>query len=51
MMEWLALGGYGGYVWGSYGVAALAVIIELALLGARRRRALIQAKLETRDGD
>ena len=50
MMEWLALGGYGGYVWGSYGVAAAAIIIELALLGARQRRALIQAQLEERDG-
>ena len=28
MMEWLALGGYGGYVWGSYGVAAAAIILE-----------------------
>ena len=51
MMEWLALGGYGGYVWGSYGVAALAVIIELAMLDARQRRAIIQAQLEERDGD
>jgi heme exporter protein CcmD len=50
MIEWLALGGYGGYVWGSYGVAAAAIIIELALLGARQRRALIQAQLEGRDG-
>ena len=51
MTEWLALGGYGGYVWGSYGVAALAIIIELALLGARQRRALIEAQFGTRDGD
>ena len=50
MMEWLAMGGYGGYVWGSYGVAALAVIVELALLGARQRRALVQAQLEVRNG-
>jgi len=50
MMEWIALGGYGGYVWGSYGVAAAAIIVELVLLGARRRRALNQAQVETRDG-
>ena len=50
MMDWLALGGYGGYVWGSYGVAALAIIIELALVGARWRRALIQAQLEAHNG-
>ena len=50
MMEWLAMGGYGGYVWGSYGVAALAVLVELALLRARQRRALMQVRLEARDG-
>lgn len=51
MMEWLAMGGYGGYVWGSYGVAAAAILIELALLRARQRRALVQARVEGRDGD
>ena len=51
MMDWLAMGGYGGYVWGSYGVAALAIIIELALLGARQRRALMQAQLGAGNGD
>jgi heme exporter protein D len=50
MMEWLAMGGYGGYVWGSYGVAALAIVVELTTLGVRRRRALAQARLEARDG-
>ena len=50
MMEWLAMGGYWGYVWGSYGVGALAIAVELAMLGARRRRALIQAQLEARHG-
>ena len=50
MMEWLTLGGHGGYVWGSYAIAALAIVIELAMLGARRRRALNDARLEARDG-
>ena len=50
MMDWLAMGGYAGYVWGSYGVAALAIVVELAMLGARRRRALVQARLEAGDG-
>jgi heme exporter protein CcmD len=49
MMEWLALGGYGGYVWGSYGVAAAAIVIELARLGVRQRRALSQAQIEARN--
>ena len=50
MMEWLALGGYGGYVWGSYGVAALAIVVELAMLRARHRRALMQVRIEAGDG-
>jgi heme exporter protein D len=35
--DFLAMGGYGGYVWGSFGVAALALAIELLSLRARRR--------------
>jgi heme exporter protein D len=27
--EFLAMGGYGLYVWGSYGVAALCIAIEI----------------------
>jgi heme exporter protein D len=34
-----AMGGKGWYVWGAYGVTALAVVIELAGLRARARRA------------
>jgi heme exporter protein D len=34
----LAMGGYGGYIWGSYGVTALCIALELALLVARRRK-------------
>lgn len=33
----LAMGGYGGYVWGSYGVTALCVAVEIAALITRRR--------------
>ena len=29
MSEFLAMGGYGLYVWGSYGVAALCIAIEI----------------------
>ena len=50
-MEWFAMGGYGAYVWGSYGVAAIALAVELAMLGARHRRARLQARIEARDGD
>ena len=39
MSDWLAMGGHGFYVWTSYGVLALAVVIELWALGRRRARA------------
>ena len=35
----IAMGGYGFYVWGSYGVTVLLIAIELALLVARHRAA------------
>jgi len=34
----LAMGGYGGFVWGSYAVAAICIVLEIALLTARHRR-------------
>jgi len=39
MSEFLAMGGYAWYVWMSYGAAAIAVIVEIATLRARRKRA------------
>ena len=36
----VAMGGYGLYVWGSYLVTAAGIAIEIALLVARRRRTL-----------
>ena len=35
--EFLAMGGYGLYVWGSFGVTALVIVGEIWLVGARRR--------------
>jgi len=32
MSEFLAMGGYGFFVWGSYGVAALCIFIEVFFL-------------------
>jgi heme exporter protein D len=40
MNEFLAMGGYGFYVWGAYGVTALAIVVELLALRARRFAAL-----------
>jgi heme exporter protein D len=37
--EFFAMGGYGLYVWGSYAVTALCIIIELVSLTYRRRAA------------
>lgn len=36
--EFFAMGGYGFYVWGSYGLTALCLAGELWLLRSRRRR-------------
>ena len=37
MSDFLAMGGYGFYVWSAYGVTALAIVVEVAALRARRR--------------
>jgi heme exporter protein D len=34
--DFLAMGGYGLYVWGSFGVTALVMLLELWSLAARR---------------
>jgi heme exporter protein D len=39
MSEFLNMGGYGFYVWGAYGVAALAIVAELVALRSRQRAA------------
>jgi len=36
----LAMGGYGGYVWGSYGVTTLCIVLEIAALIVRQRKLL-----------
>ena len=38
--EFLAMGGYGLYVWGSFGVTALILIAE-PILAVRNRKALV----------
>lgn len=37
--EFFSMGGRGFYVWGSFGVFALAIVIEMALLRQRVKRA------------
>jgi heme exporter protein D len=43
--EFLAMGGYGAYVWGAYLVCAVAVGFEIALLALRRRNIVGYLKL------
>lgn len=40
--DFVAMGGYGLYVWGSYGVAAVVLLAE-PLLARRRYRAALRA--------
>jgi heme exporter protein D len=49
MSEFFAMGGYGLYVWGSFGGTALVIVAELLSVRARRRRALDEARLATPD--
>jgi heme exporter protein D len=49
MSEFLAMGGYAFYVWGSYGVAALVLVVEVVALRARRRAVLEEARLAAPD--
>ena len=37
MSEFLAMGGYGFYVWGSYGVTFALLALEVVLLMKRKR--------------
>ena len=32
LVAFLAIGGYGFYVWGSYGIAALCIVLEIFFL-------------------
>jgi len=40
--DFFAMGGYATYVWGSYGVTAGLIVVEIVALRARRRAALEQ---------
>jgi heme exporter protein D len=43
--QFLAMGGYGPYVWGSFGITALAIAVEL--WGLRLRRKALLSEIET----
>ena len=46
LQEFIDMGGYGGYIWGSYGIA-LVVFVALFLSARAQRKSLI-AKLRRR---
>ncbi len=37
LADFAAMGGYGLYVWGAFGVAALVIVGEMAAVASRRR--------------
>ena len=49
MSTFFAMNGYGFYIWSAYGVAALALAIELVSLRSARRAVLEQARLTALD--
>ncbi|MEO5702065.1 MAG: heme exporter protein CcmD [Casimicrobiaceae bacterium] len=51
LTEFVAMGGYGFYVWGAYAVTAGVLAIEIVALRARRRRGLEAAAAGGLDGD
>ena len=45
MSDFLAMGGYGFYVWGAYGIAALVIVVVVLAVRGRRKAALEEARL------
>ena len=54
LSEFINMGGYGAYVWGSYIVTFVLLTAEIIALRARKRKlanASLRDKLETRNSD
>ncbi len=47
LSDFLAMGGYAFYVWGSFGACALGMVIEIVILKQRRRA--IMARLSRKE--
>lgn len=43
MAEWLSMGGHGFFIWSSYGMLAVALLIEVVWLRRARRNAIAEA--------
>ena len=50
MHEFVAMGGYGAYVWGAFGVVLVALAAEVVLLGQRWRAVREQLRRARRGG-
>ena len=48
--NFLAMGGYAFYVWGSYLATLVLMIVEIVLIALRRRNALQRLRVQTREG-
>ncbi|CAB1367725.1 heme exporter protein CcmD [Denitratisoma oestradiolicum] len=46
--DFIAMGGYGGYVWGSFGMAALIMVMEPILVVRRRTQTIARLKRQAR---
>jgi heme exporter protein D len=44
MSTFLAMNGYGFYIWSAYGIAVLAISVEILLIRSHRKAALAQAR-------
>ena len=49
--DFFAMGGYGLYVWGAYGITAACMLIDPILAARRHRRALNDAELDRTEED
>ena len=49
--DFWAMGGYGLYVWGSYAVVALGMLLEVYSAAQRQRRAIAQIHDQQEDTD
>ena len=51
LLTWLAMGGYGLYVWGSLAMCVLVIASELLALRSQRRALLAEAATPGGDGE
>lgn len=48
LADFIAMGGYAGYVWGSFGVTALIIVIEPILARRAQKQAIARLKRQLR---